>query len=327
MMQYIPATILWILALIKLPHARDTLSRHVFWAAIFAALGCTLYAPSIYIAVDTALGGRNAAKLAAMLAVMLGFWQFRSAILVAVSTDTQLLERRLMMGRCAIAITGVSAIVGFALSNPGSTSTNLQLAYSDEPGLKVFLISGSAFLVWAGWDLMLICLNALRHLHSAAFRLGFLLIALGCAASCLAISARVLYGSISRGPKPTTEFTAVLDSAYWTLEALAVLCIGVGLILPSLRRPANAVYRNLQARSLLIQLRPAWQRATAAHHEIVLNHSAFEFFIPARPHAMMLLHRRFIEIRDGEMRSGQTVVVLPEDSALLDRAESLLRGH
>ena len=55
-MQYIPATILWILALIKLPHARDTLSRHVFWAALFAAVGCTLYAPSIYIAVDTALG-------------------------------------------------------------------------------------------------------------------------------------------------------------------------------------------------------------------------------------------------------------------------------
>lgn len=326
-MQYIPATILWILALIKLPHARDTLSRHVFWAALFAAVGCTLYAPSIYIAFDTALGGRNTAKLAAMMAVMLGFWQFRSAILVAVSSSAQLLERRLIIGRCAIAVASVSAIVGFALSNPGSTNTNLQLAYSDEPGMKVFLFSGAVFLVWAGLDLMLVCLRALRHLHSATFRLGFLLIALGCAASCLAIIARVLYGSISRGPKPTTELTAVLDSTYWTLEVLAVLCIGVGLIIPSLRRPVNALHRNLQARSLLIQLRPAWQRATAAHHEIVLNHSAFEFFVPIRPHPMMLLHRRFIEIRDGEMRSGQTIVVLPNDSALLDRAESLLRGR
>lgn len=327
MMQYIPATILWILALIKLPQARDTLSRHVFWAALFAAVGCTLYAPSIYVAVDAALGGRNTAKLAAMMAVMLGFWQFRSAILVAVSIDAQLLERRLFIGRCAIAVTGVTAIIGFAISNPGITNTNLQLAYPDEPGLKVFLFSGAVFLVWAGMDLMLVCLNALRHLHSATFRLGFLLIALGCAASCLAISARVLYGTISRGPEPTTVLTAVLDTAYWRLEALAVLCIGVGLILPSLRRPVNVLRRNLQARSLLIQLRPAWQRATAAHHEIVLNHSAFEFFVPVRPNAMMLLHRRFIEIRDGEMRSGQTIVVFPEDSALLDRAESLLRGH
>lgn len=326
-MQYVPAAILWFLALIKLPHARESLSRHVFWAALFAALGCTIYAPSIYIPVDTALGGRNTAKLAAMIAVMLGFWQFRSAILVAVSTDTKLLERRLTIGRCAIAVTGASAIVGFALSNPGSTSTNLQLAYPDEPGLKVFVFSGAAFLVWAGLDLMLVCLRALRHLRSAAFRVGFFLIALGCAASCLAISTRVLYGSINHGPEPTTEFTAVLDSTYWTLEVLAVLCIGIGLILPSLRRPVNAVHTNLQARSLLIRLRPAWQRATAAHRDIILNPSVFEFFAPIRPHAMMLLHRRFIEIRDGEMRSGRTDVVLPDDNALLDRAESLLRGH
>lgn len=327
MMQYIPAAILWILALIKLPQVRDSLSSHVFWAALFAAVGSTLYAPTIYVAVDTILGGRNVAKLAAMLAVMLGFWQFRSAILVAVSTDAKLLEHRLSIGRWAIAVTGLSAIIGFALSIPVSTNTNLQLGYTDEPSLKVFLFSGAAFLVWAGMDLMLACLRALRHLHSPAFRIGFLLIALGCAASCLAIIARVLYGSISSGPNPTTTFTAVLDSSYWTLEVLAVLCIGVGLILPSLKRPVNALLRNLQARSLLIQLRPAWQRAIAAHHEIVLHHSAFEFFIPVRPHAMRLLHRRFIEIRDGEMRSGQAIIVLPDDSALLDRAESLLRGH
>lgn len=326
-MQYVPAAILWVLALIKLPHARDALSRHVFWAALCAAVACTLYAPNIYVIVDAALGSHNKAKLATLLALMLGFWQFRSAILIAVSTDAQRLDQRLAIGRWAIAVTGVSAIVGFALSNPGTTSTNLQLAYADEPGMKVFLLSGSTFLVWAGADLMLVCLRTWRHLRSPEFRVGFLLIALGCAASCIAITARVLYGSISRGTKPTTEFAAVLDSTYWTLEGLAVLSIGIGLILTSLRRPVNALRQNLQARSLLIRLRPSWQRAAAAHPEIVLNPSAFEFLTPLKPHALMLLHRRFIEIRDSEMRSGQTIVVLPAESVLLERAESLLSSR
>ncbi|NVM97757.1 MAB_1171c family putative transporter [Arthrobacter sp. SDTb3-6] len=323
-MQYVPAGVLWALALIKLPKAKETQSRHVFWAAFFAAIACTFYVPQIYLAVDAFLGGRNVVKLATLISLMLGFWQFRSAILIAISTDARRCQHRLVVGHWAVIIASGTAISGFLASDPGATSPNLQLAYADEPGMKIFLVSGSIFLVWAGFDLMMACLRALPHLRSAAFRVGFLLIALGCAASCLAISDRVIYGSISDGARPTTVFTTYLDSGYWILEALAVLCIGTGLILPAIRQPVRDFLQNLEARTLVLQLRPAWLRATAAYDEIVLKPSAFELLTPLKPHARQHLHRRFIEINDGFLRSGRTAVVLPKESALLERAELLL---
>ncbi|NVM96130.1 MAB_1171c family putative transporter [Arthrobacter wenxiniae] len=323
-MQYLAAVILWTLAIFKLPKAKDIHSRHVFWAVFFAAVACTLYIPAVYSAVDAVLGGHNLTKLATLIAVMLGFWQFRTSILVAVSTDPRSCRRKVAIGRWVMATTGATAVVGFLASNPGVTNANLQPAYAGEPGMKLFLLSGSAFLVWACMDLMVTCLRSLRHLRSTSFRVGFLLIAVGCAASTLAITDRVLYGSISHGLHPATGFTRFLDSIYWTFEALAVLCIGFGLIFPSLRRPVNAFHQNVEARALLIKLRPAWKRATAAHQEVILRPSPFEVLTPLRPNARLHLHRRFIEIRDGEMRSGQSAVGLATDNALLDRAEALL---
>ncbi|WP_306986742.1 MAB_1171c family putative transporter [Arthrobacter silviterrae] len=326
-MQYLPAAILWSLALVRIPHAKDARGRHVFWAALFAAVACTLYVPDVYFAVDTVLGGRNLVKLATLLSVMLGFWQFRSAILVAVSTDHTSSRRRLLAGRWAVAAAGTIAAVGFLTSNPGATSGNLQVAYADEPGMKAFLLSGSAFLVWCGLDLAVMCIRSWKHLHSPAFRIGFLLIAIGCAASCAAIIDRVAYGSISQGARPSTSLAAFLDSAYWPAEAVAVTCIGIGLIIPAVQNPARSVLQNLEARALLLQLRPAWLRATAGRRDIILNPSPFGMLTPFAPNAKMHLHRRYIEINDGVMRSGQSGLVLPSESTLLARAEQLLSGH
>ncbi|PYI65721.1 hypothetical protein CVV68_16900 [Arthrobacter livingstonensis] len=327
-MQYIPAALLWTLALIRLPHARNAHGRHVFWAAFCAAVACTLYSPNVYLVVDAVLGGHNLAKLATLITLMLGFWQFRSAVVVAVSTDQARCRRRLALGRWVLALTGIFAVLGFLFSRPVTTSANLQVAYADEPGMKLFLLSGSSFLVWAGLDLMVTCMRAWRHMHSRAFRAGFLVIAIGCAASCLAITDRVLYGAISHSLHPTTTFTAFLDSTYWPLEVLAVMCIGIGLILPAMQRPVGHLQQSLEARALLVKLRPAWLRATAARREdIIINQSSFELLTPLRRHAKMHLHRRFIEIRDGEMLSGDIAVLLPGDIPLLERAESLLRKN
>lgn len=323
-MQYVPAAILWALALIKLPNVKDALSRHVFWAALFAAAACTLYIPALYADADSVLGGHNMAKLITLVALMLGFWQFRSAIVVAVATDERRCWRRLVMGRFAVFISGSIAISGFMVSHPGPTSANLQHVYADEPGMKLFLVSGSAFLFWVSADLMVVCLKSWRHLRSPAFRIGFLLVGLGCAAACLAVADRVLYGSISTALSPTTLFTAALDSSYWALEGIAVTCIGVGLLVPSIGRPVHGLLLNLEARALLFKLRPAWQRTTEFNDEIVLHPSTSEFLTPLKPNAKMHLHRRFIEINDGQIRSRYRAKTLPSERALLDRAESLL---
>ncbi len=323
-MQYIPAGILWTLTLLRLPHVRDARSRSVFWSAFFAATASTLYCPDVYGTVDTLLGGRNVAKLATLISLMLGFWQFRSAILIAVTPDETRRRRQLAMGRYLVLASGAAVVIGFLLSNPGPTNRNLQWAYAEQPGMTVFLWAGSAFLFWAGLDLAIVCIRALDRFQSSAFRVGFFMVSLGCISSCLAIADRVVYGSINRNQLPLTPFASVLDSTYWMGEGLAVTFLGIGLIIPALKKPARNLRQSLEARLLLIRLRPAWLHATESRRDLVLAPSRLEFLTPLKPHADRHLHRRLIEIRDCEMASGKIAAPTPTGPDWLDRAETLL---
>jgi hypothetical protein len=161
--------------------------------------------------------------------------------------------------------------------------------------------------------------------RGSAFRVGFFLVSLGCISSCLAIADRILYGSINHSPLPLTPFASVLDSAYWIGEVLAVTFLGIGLIIPALQKPARNLRQSLQARLLLIRLRPIWLQATASRRDLVLVPSRWEVVTPLKPHADRHLHRRLIEIRDGEMASGKAAELATTGRDRLDRAEILLR--
>lgn len=91
-MEFVPAATLWVLTVIRLPAARDPQRGSVFRATILAAIACTLYVPAVYYGVDPMLGGQNRVGLATLLSLLLGFWQFRTAILLAAVADVE--ERR-----------------------------------------------------------------------------------------------------------------------------------------------------------------------------------------------------------------------------------------
>lgn len=92
-MEFVPATTLWVLSVIRLPAARDPQRGSVFRATILAAIACTLYIPAFYYGVDPLLGGHNRVGLATLLSLLLGFWQFRTAILLAAVADVDVRRR------------------------------------------------------------------------------------------------------------------------------------------------------------------------------------------------------------------------------------------
>src|SRR6478672_5619356 len=100
-MEAVPTAALWVLTVLRLPTALDAYRGSVFRATILAAIACTLYVPAVYCTVDPWLGGHNRVGLVTLLSLLLGFWQFRTAILLAAVTDTEVRRRQLALGRLA----------------------------------------------------------------------------------------------------------------------------------------------------------------------------------------------------------------------------------
>lgn len=88
-MEFVPAATLWILTVIRLPAALDPHRGSVFRATILAAVACILYVPSVYHGVDPLLGGQDRVGLVILVSLLLGFWQFRTAIILAAIPDVE----------------------------------------------------------------------------------------------------------------------------------------------------------------------------------------------------------------------------------------------
>ena len=93
-MDYVPAAMLWLLTLARLPTALDRDRSPVLRATFFAALACTLFVPAVYNATDPLLGGRNHVGLVLVAAILISFWQFRTATVLAIFTGKNAKARR-----------------------------------------------------------------------------------------------------------------------------------------------------------------------------------------------------------------------------------------
>ncbi|WP_437773434.1 hypothetical protein [Arthrobacter sp. KNU40] len=154
----------------------DPHSGSVFRATILAAVACTLYFPAVYYAADPLLGGHNHVGLATLLSLLLGFWQFRTAILLAAVADVGVRRRQLALGRWTAVAACSAATAGFLTNRVDTTDPNLPLSYGDQPGIAVFLWTGSAFIMWIYLDIARVCHNNIPLMQAPAFRSAFTLI-------------------------------------------------------------------------------------------------------------------------------------------------------
>lgn len=213
-MEVVPAGALWVLTLLRLPIAFDPDRGSVFRATILAAVACTLYVPAVYYGVDPLLGGQNRVGLATLLSLLLGFWQFRTAILLAAVTDTEVRRRQLTSGRWATVAACTAVTAGFLTSRVDVTDPNLPLTYGDQPGMVLFLWTGSAFIMWICLDIARVCRSNIPHMHAPAFRSAFTLIAVGCILFALVLLNRLLYGVVIHAEGTSSPTAAVLTSFY-----------------------------------------------------------------------------------------------------------------
>ena len=135
-MDYVPAGMLWLLTLIRIPTARDRERASVLRATFFAALACTLFIPAVYNATDPLLGGHNHVGLALIGAIMAGFWQFHTATVLAAVSSQLRRRHHLMRGRLGSAVAGACVVIGFSTSHVEVTNQNLPIAYGNQPGMQ-----------------------------------------------------------------------------------------------------------------------------------------------------------------------------------------------
>ncbi len=327
-MEAVPAAALWVLTVLRLPTALDAHRGSVFRATILAAIACTLYVPAIYYSVDPLLGGHNRVGLVTLLSLLLGFWQFRTAILLAAVTDTEVRRRQLALGRFAAVAVCSTVTAGFLASHVDDTDPNLPLAYADQPGMAIFLWTGSAFIMWVCLDIARVCRSNVPHMHTPAFRSAFTLIAGGCVLFALVLLDRLIYGAVIAAEGADSQTAVALTSFYWIGETAAVLLVSLGLLLPRLAGRLRQAIFGLRARVLLVKINPVWNDVTNCQRELVLQDRRAALPALFSRHAETQLHRRLVEIRDCEMASPLARERLKARHLLaVERAELLLESR
>ena len=327
-MEAVPAAALWVLTVLRLPTALDKNRGSVFRATILAAIACTLYVPAVYYSVDPLLGGHNRVGLATLLSLLLGFWQFRTAILLAAVTDTDVRRRQVALGRFTAAAVCSTVTAGFLASRVDDTDPNLPLTYADQPGMAIFLWTGSAFIMWVCLDIALVCRSNVPHMQAPAFRSAFTLIAAGCVLFALVLLDRLIYGAVIAAEGADSQTAAALTSFYWIGETAAVLLVSLGLLLPRLAGRSRQSIFALRARLLLMKINPVWNDVTNCQRELVLQDRRAALLVLVSRHAETQLHRRLVEIRDCELTSPLARERLSAHNlSVVQRAELLLESR
>lgn len=322
-MEYVPAAMLWLLTLVRIRTALDRERTPVLRATFFAALACTLFIPAVYNAADPILGGRNHVGLVLVIAIMVSFWQFHTATMLAAVSGQVRRRHHLMRGRLAIAVAGTCVVAGFFTSRVDETNQNLPLAYGSQPGMQVFLWMGSAFIIWACADAALTCLRFLPRMGSRTFKSGFGCFAAGCIFMALALGNRLLLGMFEASDHAGSSWLGALNWSFAILETLAVILVSIGLMLPRFRESLGLLQRNIRSRWLMVLLTPAWRRSSTQRKYLLRNRWT-PLLDPVAGEVIGHLQRRIVEIRDAQLRGMR---LLPRDRVLVNQAEQLLQGR
>ncbi|NVN00039.1 hypothetical protein [Arthrobacter sp. SDTb3-6] len=318
-----PAAMLWLLTLVRIRTALDRERAPVLRATFFAALACTLFIPAVYNAADPILGGRNHVGLALVIAIMVSFWQFHTATVLAAISGQVRRRHHLVRGRLALALAGTCVVAGFFSSRVDVTNQNLPLAYGSQPGMQVFLWMGSAFIIWVCADAALTCFRFLPRMRSRTFKSGFGCFAAGCIFMALALGNRLLLGMLEASPAYGNPWLGVLNWSFAILETLAVILVSIGLVLPRFRESLGLLRRNIRSRWLMVLMTPVWRRSSTQRKYLLRNRWT-PLLDPVARRVTGHLQRRVVEVRDAQLRG---LTLLPRDRVLVNQAEQLLQGH
>lgn len=298
MTNIVMALCLGVLTLLRINALWNPPARPALLASAFAAAGFTLYVEPVYYAVDSLLGGRNIAGLLLSLLVVTAFLQLHAAVSSAArpSPEAPTVLRRWPIQRYKAAwlICCLAMLAGFSVSDVPVSTQSLLRTYGSQPGLLLFLVAASAFIVFTSIDIIRTVISYLPGM-SRMFRVGFFLVSAGCLGAIALLAVRTVVQLLAGAPVKTwfAEF-------YGFAQPVTVICVVVGLSASRLAVIGRALALNVAVRRHLLRILPLW-RAVAPSAKVVLDDRNFGYREIFGLSPFAALQRRVTEIRDCQL--------------------------
>jgi hypothetical protein len=295
-MATIAVALAWLAVLLKAPGAWRTSgppARRALWVALLAlALGWTLRTPWGYHGFDDLSATPNLAQYVGD-GLALGTGCAILAMLLHQTNDLPTASQRIRSRSASLLIVLVTMGVAFVLAPVENETTEFVTQYRSEPGLLAYWLPFLAYLSYVFLDLTRLCRRYARLSERRYLTIGMRLIQVAGVLGIAYVALRAAY--LVAVHVSDSEHLATYEPASKALVAsLSILAI-VGATLP-------AVGPRLEAYRAHRELYPLWSALYRATPDIALSPPAS----PARERLrwrdlQFRLHRRVIEIRDGQM--------------------------
>lgn len=312
-----PVAFLWLAVFLRLRERTGHASRALFLALLTCALGATINAPVIAVAVDSLSWlPPNTSQLLKHVLVLIAAHQCHEVVRgLSLPEREAEAHHRLRLGAAAVAAAVLTALF---LGGPGGRTqvSNFTDAFAAAPAVAAYWL---VFLCSLGLSLASIRRLAWSYRHQlapGALRSGMTLVALGTSCGLVYVVGKCAYVVLRLAGVPAATLA---PAEAWTPVPLAgaVILTLAGMLWPRLAN--HPVIRQAVARYHYLRLHRLWRELTTAAPDVQLQ-AALSRGRRARPvvaahEGELLLYRRVVEILDAEL------ALLPyADRRLLGRA-------
>ena len=299
MMQFLMAAALFLLAGARVPALLRNRTDLVFSCAVYGAMGSLLMSPTVYVPVDTVLGGMNLVKLVLNSLMIISLWYLRLAAYAAIAPEAG--GRRSWWTRTLPLTLTLTLQTAFFLLTGPTVTTPAWGIYEDRFPALLFSLMLTLFICSMSAEIAVICFRYVPRM-SRAFRVGFSMLGAGCimgflvmAEMCISLLARHL-----------TVLSVLVrpDFPYHQLELVATVLAGAGLTIPAVA--GRAARRNLHRwnTETLARIESIWAKA--------LRSTSLDRTLEADPQAPVQdrLHRMIVEIWDADLAADTSATFL-----------------
>jgi hypothetical protein len=298
---------LWVLAGSRLGPCLRRRGDLVFYAAVAGATASTLMAPGV---AETVFGNRSLAMPAIGSLVMLAIWFIRAAVVravVAPASQTNLLRRGVL--QTAAAITAYCVSFGCAVLVGAVRLDGLAAESTSRVDIAMFVLTAtlSVYVIVAAVQIAVVCIRYIPQMASRPFRAGFTAVALACAFAAVGMVASLAHEALGLTSVGLDARPGIGLAAVWFVSAAGAL-LPLGLVLPSLSGRAEAW--QLHQRYCLLRLNPVWRRT--AQPDLFFHAVAPPLTGVFSQDPGGRLHRALVEIFDGQLASGGSLLTSSE---------------
>lgn len=288
--QILPAAVLWSVVVIRLIGMAYGWRPGVLRAVFLVAVAATLNIDSLYLTIDSLLGGMNWLNLVVHVLMGLGTAELSRLLLRATGRTDRSLR---VIALASMVLVGVQVIL-LGVSNTQGSATNFTEAFGSIPSIAwyqgTFFAWISVILAFTGYE----CLRRDRRMESRGFRVGLNVVSAGCMTGTLAVALKILMVV----DEITQSEHALQDEAhlaYRVLIGLTVMGFAIGFLLPALERVSD-FWRSRTVAKDLEQLRPIVTKLAKTREHTPAFEAANQSLADEKPEAQR--YRWFIFIED-----------------------------